>query len=299
MERKSLIDRDNGIYSLRKQCLMLNINRGTLYYEPVGINDRDQLLMKVLDEQYTKTPFYGVLKMTEVLKAIGYEVGKCHVRTLLRTMGLEAVFAKPNLSKPHPAHRIYPYLLSDVTVDRPNQVWSVDITYIRLTQGFAYLVAIIDWYSRYVLSWRLSNTLDSSFCVDALEEAMNNYGNPEIFNSDQGSQFTSNEFISVLTKKGISISMDGKGRAYDNIFVERLWRSVKYENIYLNCYQTMTEARNGLEKYFEFYNKERFHQSLGYKTPAQVYLVEFSNFKKIAGSFGDNSFTLTDTKYWS
>ena len=277
---------------MRAQCRMLDITRSTLYYEPAGISERDQLLMKILDEQYTKTPFYGVLRMTESLRAYGYEVGKCHTRTLLRTMGLEAVFAKPNLSRPHPEHRIYPYLLGGVTVERPNQVWSVDITYIRLTQGFGYLVAIIDWYSRYVLSWRLSNTLDSSFCVDALEEALNKYGSPEIFNSDQGSQFTSSEFIGVLTKRGISISMDGKGRAHDNIFVERLWRSVKYENVYLNGYQTMTEARSGLEKYFEFYNRERFHQSLSYRTPSQVYFAGLQNFQKIAGSFGDNSLHL-------
>lgn len=294
-----LVDRENSGYSLRAQCRMLQINRATLYYEPAQTSERDQLLMKVLDEQYTKPPFYGVLRMTESLRAYGYEVGKCHVRTLLRTMGLEAVFAKPNLSKPHPAHRIYPYLLSDVTVERPNQVWSADITYIRLTQGFAYLIAFIDWYSRYVLSWRLSNTLDSGFCVDALEEALNKYGNPEIFNSDQGSQFTSNEFIGVLTKRSILISMDGKGRAHDNIFVERLWRSVKYENVYLNGYQTIPEAGDGLKKYFEFYNKERFHQSLIYKTPSQVYFGDSQNLKKIAGSFGDNSFNLTTPKYWS
>lgn len=236
--------------------------------------------MNLLDEQYTKTPFYGVLRMTQFLKSIGYAVGKDHVRTLLRKMGLSAVFAKPNLSKPHPAHKVYPYLLRAVTIERPNQVWSADITYVRLLYGFAYLTAIIDWYSRYVLSWRLSNTLDSRFCVNALEDALSQFGSPEIFNSDQGSQFTSQEFTGPLTERQISISRDGKGRAHDNIFVERLWRSVKYENIYLNGYQHIPEAKNGLAHYFEFYNHERFHQSLGYKTPGYVYS---GGYKTLAG----------------
>jgi len=228
-------------------------------------------MMALLDAQYTEMPFYGVNKMTEYLRREKYVVGRDHVRTLLRKMGLEAVYAKPNLSKPHPEHAVYPYLLKDVDIVRANQVWSTDITYIRLAQGFAYLTAIIDWYSRYVLSWRLSNTLDSGFCAEALEEALFKYGNPEIFNSDQGSQFTSKEFIGVLTGHGISISMDGRGRAFDNIFVERLWRSVKYENVYINGYRNIPEARCGLGKYFERYNTKRFHQSLNYKTPLEVY----------------------------
>jgi len=294
-----LIDRNDCDYSLREQCRLLKINRATLYYRPAGISQRDREMMNFLDEQYTKTPFYGVLRMTESLRAAGYQVGKCHVRTLLRKMGLEAVFTKPDLSKPHPQHRIYPYLLKDGEIVRPNQVWSADITYVRLAVGFAYLMAIIDWFSRYVLSWRLSNTLDSNFCIEALEEALARYGAPEIFNSDQGSQFTSDEFIRILTAKGISISMDSKGRAHDNIFVERLWRSVKYENIYLNDYQTMTQAREGLEKYFEFYNRQRFHQSLGYKTPSQLYFADYKNFQKIAGSFADNFFALTGALNWS
>lgn len=273
---------------MRKQCQMLGITRSTLYYRPAGISERDHMMMNILDDQYTKTPFYGVLRMRETLRANGYKVGKCHVRTLLRTMGLEAVFAKPNMSKSHPEHRIYPYLLTGVTVTCPNQVWSTDITYIRLRYGFAYLVAIMDWYSRYVLSWRLSNTLDSGFCVDALYEALNKYGNPEIFNTDQGSQFTSREFIEILTSRGITISMDGKGRAYDNIFVERLWRSVKYEDVYLNGYETMPEARAGLEKYFDLYNRERFHQALEYQTPEQIYFGNGRDLEKIAGSLGGN-----------
>jgi putative transposase len=258
-------------YSLRKQSELLGINWSTLYYKPVGISDRDQKMMNLLDEQYTKAPFYGVPRMTEFLNSKKYVVGKDHVRTLLRKMGLKAVFAGPNTSKPHPEHKIYPYLLRDMEINRPNQVWSTDITYIKLSQGFAYLAAIMDWYSRYILSWRISNTLDNSFCIEALEEALNKYGSPEIFNSDQGRQFTSEDFISALSAKNISISMDGKGKVFDNIFVERLWRSVKYENVYLNNYQNIPEARNGLGEYFEFYNKERFHQALDYKTPCQVY----------------------------
>ena len=271
-DRISLIDKEVEPYSKRKQCLLLDINRSTLDYKPIGINPRDQEMMNLLDKQYTETPFYGVIKMTEFLREEKkIRVGRDHVRTLLRKLGLVAVFAKPNLSKPHPEHLVYPYLLKDVDIKGTNHVWSADITYVRLAQGFAYLVAIIDWHSRYVLSWRLSNTLDSSFCVEALEEALFRYGNPEIFNSDQGSQFTSNEFIGVLTGKSISISMDGRGRAFDNIFVERLWRSVKYECIYLNGYQNIPEVREGLSRYFEFYNMKRFHQSLAYKTPWQIY----------------------------
>jgi len=227
--------------------------------------------MNLLDEQYTRMPFYGVRKMTRYLQERGYAVGKDHVRTLLRFMGLQAIFPKKNLSLPHPQHTIYPYLLREVEITRPDQVWSADITYIRLTEGFAYLTAVIDWHSRAVLSWRLSNTLDTSFCVEALQEALSKYGSPEIFNTDQGSQFTSQAFIHELISRAISISMDGRGRCLDNIFIERLWRSVKYENVYLYGYQTIPEARRGLTVYFERYNKERFHQSLGYKTPWQIY----------------------------
>lgn len=270
-ERKMLIDREESTYSLRMQCRLLDINWSTLYYKPVGISLRDIEMMNLLDEQYMNTPFYGVRKMREFLRCNEYDVGMDHVRTLLRRMGLEAIFTKPDISKPHPNHKIYPYLLKGIKIERPNQVWSADITYVRLLQGFAYLIAIIDWFSRYVVSYRLSNTLDSCFCTEALKEALGKYGNPDIFNTDQGSQFTSQDFTGVLTEKEISISMDGKGRAYDNIFVERLWRSVKYECIYLNGYQLIPEAREGLEKYFKFYNEERFHQGLDYKTPWQVY----------------------------
>jgi len=232
--------------------------------------------MAKLDEQYTATPFYGVRRMTKYLtEDEGFDVGRDHVRTLLRRMGLTAIWSRPDTSKPHPEHPVFPYLLRDVGITRVNQVWSADITYIRLAQGFAYLVAIIDWHSRYVLSWRLSNTLEPEFCIEALKEALERHGQPEIFNTDQGSQFTSGDFIRVLTaRQGISISMDGRGRALDNVFVERLWRSVKYEDVFLKGYRTIPEAREGLGRYFEFYNNARRHQGLGYKMPAQIYFGE-------------------------
>lgn len=228
--------------------------------------------MTVLDKQYTETPFYGVLKMVKALADAGFKVGKDHTRTLLRRMGLVAVYPRKNTSKPHPDHKIYPYLLRGVAIVRANQVWSADITYVRLVGGFAYLTAIIDWHTRFVLSWRISNTLDSRACMEALEEALERYGNPEIFNTDQGSQFTSDKYTGILSDRGILISMDGRGRALDNIFVERLWRTVKYEDIFLKGYGSIPEARSGLEAYFEFYNNRRYHQSLDYRTPAQEYL---------------------------
>ena len=226
--------------------------------------------MNLLDEQHTKRPFYGVRKMKQHLMCLGYSVGKDHVRTLLRHMGLKAVYPAPKTSQPHPEHKKYPYLLKGFRIVRPNQVWSADITYIRLFKGFAYLVAIIDWFSRYVLSWRLSNSLDTDFCVDALSEALE-LGTPDIFNTDQGTQFTSEAFTGPLLEKSIRISMDGRGRALDNIFVERLWRSVKYEDIYLHGYQNIPETSSGLKEYFKFYNTERFHQALNYKTPWEIH----------------------------
>ena len=266
-----MINKQDNCYSLRDQCFLLGLNRSTLYYKPAEIRTIDRKLMDLLDEQYTRTPFYGVLRMRQFLKSKGYDVGKEHVRTLLRNMGLCAVFARPKISSSQADHKIYPYLLEGLEIEYPNQIWSTDITYLRLVHGFAYLVAIIDWYSRCVLSYRISNTLDAGFCVEALEEALSKYSTPNIFNSDQGSQFTSLEFTEKLLAAGILISMDGRGRVFDNIFVERLWRSVKYENVYLNDYQDIPEARYGLKNYFEFYNNERFHQALEYKTPWQVY----------------------------
>ena len=226
--------------------------------------------MRKLDEQYTQTPFYGVLRMTEVLRNQGERVNPKRVRRLLRTMGLEAIYPKPQLSVASDNSRRYPYLLSSKVIERPNQVWSTDITYIRLAKGFIYLTAVIDWYSRYVLSWEVSNTLDVHFCLEALEASLAQ-GTPEIFNTDQGSQFTSIAFTERLLRGGIQISQDGRGRALDNIFVERLWRSLKYEEVYLKSYRSVSEAVEGIGGYFAFYNNERLHQSLGYQTPATIH----------------------------
>lgn len=261
--------------SIRKQCGLLGINRSSLYYRPVGVDDYTLLLMHELDRQYTETPFYGVLKMTEHLRSLDHRVNPKRVRRLLRQMGLEAVYPKPHLSQANPEHKVYPYLLRNVPIERCNQVWSTDITYIRMKHGFVYLMAIIDWYSRYVLNWALSTTLEADFCIAALNEALES-AHCEIFNTDQGSQFTTDRFTKPLLDKGIRISMDGRGRALDNIFVERLWRSVKYEKVYLNDFETVKEAYLGLKDYFEFYNNRRIHQSLEYRTPAEVYLKKES-----------------------
>ena len=244
--------------------------RSTLYYEPVGESAEDLALMRWLDEQYTKTPFYGSRNMVTELKDQGWKVNRKRVQRLMRLMGLEAIYPKPRLSKPAAGHRIYPYLLRNVSIERPNQVWSTDITYIRLRGGFVYLVAILDWYSRYVLAWEVSTTLDTSFCLSALDWALKT-GKPEIFNSDQGAQFTSAEFTERLKDEGIQISMDGRGRALDNVFVERLWRTVKYEEVYLNDYSGVTDAIESLGAYFPFYNFGRPHQSLENQTPAAIY----------------------------
>lgn len=231
-------------------------------------------LMGVIDEQYTKTPFYGVPRMTEILRRGGYSVGRKRVARLMQLMGIQGIHPGKNLSKPAEGHRKFPYLLRNLTIDHPNHVWVTDITYIRMRSGFLYLVAIMDWYSRYVLSWRISNSLDNLFCIDALYEALATR-QPEIFNSDQGSQFTSNDFILILEdRKEIRISMDGRGRAMDNIMIERLWRSVKYEEVYLKDYLSVRDAVEGLGRYFYLYNNERPHQSLGYKTPSEVYFKE-------------------------
>lgn len=257
--------------SVRTQCRLLGVNRSTVYYQQQGVKQSDLEVMRLLDEQYTRTPYYGVERMTAQFKKKGIVIGHNRVRRLMRLMGLEAIYPKPRLSRPgRPEHRTYPYWLRGLTIERPNHVWAADITYIRLWTGFVYLVAILDWYSRYVLSWSLSTTLDAYFCVEALREGLA-IARPEIFNTDQGPQFTSDEFIGVLEEAGIAISMDGRGRVFDNIFVERLWRSVKYEEVYPKDYQTVVEARQNLTSYFHFYNYERLHQSLGYATPAEVY----------------------------
>lgn len=266
-----MIDHDSKDFSVREQCRILGINRSGLYYEARPLTKETLKIMRLLDEEHTRHPFYGVPKMTEFLRRKGYRVGRDRVRTLLRSMGLEAVYPKPKTSIKAKDHKIYPYLLKDVEVIRPNQVWSADLTYIRLEEGFVYLVAIVDWYSRYLISWRVSNTMDTNFCVEALEEALK-YVRPEIFNTDQGSQFTSMAFTGILEKNGISISMDAKGRVFDNIFIERLWRTVKYENIYIKDYKTIPDLKTGLIEYFDFYNGERYHQNLDYKTPWEVYI---------------------------
>ena len=246
------------------------MSRSSLYYTPREETEENFEIMRLLDEQYTRTPFYGIRRMHHWLIGQGYEVNAKRVKRLLREMGLEAIYPKPRLSIPAPGHRIYPYLLRGLPIVRPNQVWGTDITYIRLRHGFAYLVAVMDWFSRYVLSWELSVTLDVSFCVTALEWALN-LAQPEIFNSDQGSQFTSEPFTALLLAHNVQISMDGRGRAMDNIFVERLWRTIKYEEVYLRDYENVQEAIESLRRYFLFYNRERIHQSLDYQAPAQVY----------------------------
>jgi putative transposase len=257
--------------SIRRQCELLDLNRCNLYYHSREETAYNLHLMRLLDEEYTKYPFKGVLRMVEFLREMGHMLNPKRVRRLLRVLGLEAVYPKKNLSKPVLGDQKYPYLLTGLEINRPNQVWCADVTYVRLKQGFVYLVAVMDWYSRYVLSWKLSNSLEADFCIDALEEALMFYENPDIFNSDQGSQFTSKDFTGLLLKNGIKISMDGKGRVFDNIFIERLWRSVKYEEIYLYDYADMIEAKRRLKFYFDFYNHERHHQTLDYKKPAQIY----------------------------
>lgn len=256
--------------AIYRQCELLGVSRSGAYYEPPGPGEEELALMRELDEAYTRWPFYGVRRMQAHLARRGYPVNVKRVRRLLRAMGLYALYPKPRLSAPGPDHTVYPYLLRGIVIERPNQVWSSDITYIRLARGFVYLVAILDWFSRYVLAWELSNTLEAGFCVRALERALLK-ARPQIANTDQGSQFTSGAWIGALQEAEVRISMDGHGRAYDNIFVERLWRSVKYEEVYLHDYRNPAEAWRGLERYFAFYNHERLHQSLEYQPPAALY----------------------------
>jgi putative transposase len=256
--------------SIHRQCQLLDLARSSFYYEPASESQENLQLMRMIDEQYTRRPFYGIPRMTAWLRSQGLAVNHKRIERLMRVMGIQAIHPKPRLSKPSANHRVYPYLLREVSITRVNQVWSTDITYVRMRKGFLYLVAILDWFSRYVLSWELSNSLDTSFCLAALEEALEK-GKPEIFNSDQGAQFTSREFTGRLESAEVRISMDGRGRVFDNIFIERLWRSVKYEEIFLKDYQGVVDAEQGLANYFEFYNQERLHQSLGYQTPASIY----------------------------
>ena len=268
--RRTMLDPDHGGLSLTRQCSLLGLARSTAYYKPCACNPQDLELMRLLDEQYMKTPFYGVRRLTGWLRDQGISVGYKHVRHLMRTLGLEAIYPKPHTSRPASEHRIHPYLLRDLAIVRPDHVWCADITYIRMHRGFGYLVAVMDWFSRRVLSWRLSNTMDVGFCLEALDEALQ-AGAPEIFNTDQGSQFTSTEFTGQLEQSQVRISMDGRGRCFDNIFIERLWRSVKYEEVYLCDYTDLHEAETRLGRYFAFYNHERRHQGLDDNTPHNVY----------------------------
>ena len=289
--------------ALSTQCKLLAVTRSVVYEQKKhlqkDVDENDRLLLQLLDEEYTRHPFYGSRRMTKYLCGLGHPVNRKRVQRLMQTLGLVGMAPGPHTSKPHPQHKIYPYLLRGVDISRPNEVWSTDITYIRLPRGFVYLVAIIDWYSRKILSWRLSNTMDAGFCVDCLEEAIKAYGIPEIFNSDQGSQFTSDAFTGVLSKNEVTISMDGRGRALDNIFVERLWRTVKYEAVYLKQHDSLKSLLMGLSDYFVFYNEERRHQSLGYKTPDVVYQTATGGGATIVDKFnGTRDTSVSVQKDW-
>lgn len=268
--KRKRIEPDHPSLSIRQQCDLLGLNRASYYYESATETAQNLHLMRLIDEEYMRHPFLGSRRMREYLCRQGYLVNRKRVQRLMRIMGIEALYPKPKLSKAHPEHKVYPYLLRDLSITAPNQVWSTDITYVPMPEGFMYLAAVIDWYSRYVLAWQLSNTLDGHFCLDALEEALEQ-GTPEIFNTDQGCQFTARRFTTRLEGAGISVSMDGRGRCLDNIFIERFWRSVKYENIYLNAYEDVPALDDGLGSYLDYYNVERPHQSLGYQTPAEVH----------------------------
>lgn len=265
------MQRDAGL-SIARQCELLGIHRSGLYYEPVGETELNLELMQRIDAQYTRTPFYGSRKMTAWLNREGYEVNRKRVQRLMRLMGIEAIYPKRRTSQKDAQHEVFPYLLRGVEIVRPNQVWATDITYIRMRRGFVYLVAIIDWFSRYVVTWELSNTLDREFCIQALEAALA-HATPDIFNSDQGCQFTSKDFTGRLEAAGVRISMDGRGRVFDNIFTERLWRTVKYEEVYLNDYDDVADVYDGLTRYFAFYNDERLHQALDYSTPGEIHFA--------------------------
>jgi putative transposase len=255
---------------MARRCELLGLARSSFYYEPVPVDPEELRIMHAIDEQYTRTPIYGVPRMVVTLKGAGFEVGPKRVRRLMRQMDLRAIYPQPRLSQNGLDHRKYPYLLQNLTIDRPGQVWCADITYIRMVEGFLYLVAILDWFSRYIVAWELSNTLDVGFCREALARAWA-VGTPEIFNTDQGVQFTSRDFTGDLEARGVRVSMDGRGRVFDNIFIERFWRSLKYEDIYLHDYATGTDARRGIGRYMAFYNRQRPHQALGYATPHAVH----------------------------
>ncbi len=268
-----MIDRTHRL-PITRQAEALGISRSTVYALPTPLSERDQQLMKRIDRLHLEMPFAGARMLRDLLAQEGIKVGRKHVATLMKRMGIEALYRKPHTTRKHPQHRVYPYLLCGMTIDRPNQVWAMDITYIPMARGFVYLVAVMDWYSRKVLSWRVSITMDLHFCLEALEEAIAVYGAPEIMNTDQGSQFTSQAFTGMLKEHGIRISMDGKGAWRDNVFVERLWRSVKYEEVYLHAYDAVSDSRLGLGRYFDLYNRRRPHSRLGRKTPDQAYFFQ-------------------------
>jgi putative transposase len=291
MMRQDWIEMDGDLCTVR-QCELVGVSRATMYahQKPKVADEDDLLLSRLSDEEYTRHPFYGTRRMVVIISAlVGFAVNRKRIQRLMQAMGLQGMAPGPNTSRAHPQHPVYPYLLRGLEITRPNQVWSTDITYIRLAKGFVYLVAVMDWYSRKVLSWRISNSMDANFCVDCLEEALRNFGKPEIFNSDQGSQFTSADFTGVLKREGITISMDGRGRAFDNIFVERLWRNVKYEDVYLKGYATVSELLLGLSDYFVLYNSQRPHQALQYKTPDVVYASGIGGGALIIDKYGEKN----------
>jgi putative transposase len=275
-----MIDREHGL-PIARQASLLGISRGSVYYLPRPVSAADLAVMRRMDELHLEFPFAGGRMLRDLLNKEGVEIGRCHVVTLMKRMGIEAIYRKPNTSKPAPGHKIYPYLLRGMRIERPNQVWAMDITYVPMARGFVYLVAVLDWFSRRVLSWRVSISMEAAFCVEALEEAIVRHGRPEICNTDQGSQFTSQAFTEVLLKADIAISMDGRGAWRDNVFVERLWRSVKYEEVYLKAYETVSEARASIGRYLAFYNGRRPHSSLDRQTPDQAY---FSRLPQIAAA---------------
>src|SRR6266516_4174954 len=270
-ERRALVEREAPALPVSQQCRLLAVPRSSVYRKPAEVGAEDLAIMALIDRHYLARPYYGSRRMTAWLATQGYVVNRKRVRRLMRLAGLVAIYQRPNTSKPAVAHKVYPYLLGGITIERVNQVWCSDVTYIPMAKGFLYLVVVMDWVSRAVLAWRLSNTLGADFCVEALEAALSRYGPPEIFNTDQGSQFTSDDFTGTLQRHRVTISMDGKGRYMDNIFVERLWRSLKYEEVYLNAYASVAEAKAGIGSWLSFYNDERQHQSLGYRTPRQIY----------------------------
>lgn len=276
-----MIDRTHELPVVR-QCQILSLARSTAYYHPEEVDDADLALMRRIDELHLERPFAGSRMLRDILQREGFSVGRKHVATLMKKMGIEALYKKPNTSRRHPAHAVYPYLLRGLEINRANQVWATDITYIPMKRGFVYLVAVMDWASRRVLSWRLSNTLTTDFCTDAVQEAMHRYGKPEIFNTDQGSQFTSLEFTQLLKDNGIAISMDGRGCWRDNVFVERLWKSIKYEEVYLHAYETVSAARAGIGKYLDFYNVGRPHKALDRATPDEFYYRNLPPLKQAA-----------------